>query len=85
MENQKRVYVAMAVDLIHRGHLAVINKAAELGKVTVGVVTDKAAASYKRLPYLDYEHRKFIVENIKGVEAVIPQKHLAFPEFLPNV
>lgn len=74
MIEEKKVYVGMAVDLIHRGHLNIINEAAKLGKVTVGVLTDKAVASYKRLPFLDYEHRKIIMENIKGVDAVIPQE-----------
>ncbi len=74
MTEEKKVYVGMAVDFIHRGHLAVISEAAKLGKVTIGVLTDKAVASYKRLPFFDYEHRKLIVESIKGVDAIIPQE-----------
>ena len=42
------VYVGMSADLIHPGHLNVIKKAAELGEVTVGLLTDKAIVSYKR-------------------------------------
>ena len=59
-----KVYVGMSADLIHPGHLNILNKAAELGEVTVGLLTDKAIASYKRLPYLKYEQRKIILENL---------------------
>ena len=69
----KKVYIAMSADIIHPGHLNIIKKGAELGDVTVGLLTDKAIASYKRLPYLNYNQRKEVVENIKGVKKVIKQ------------
>ncbi|MDQ3020496.1 MAG: phosphoenolpyruvate mutase [Bacteroidota bacterium] len=78
----KRVYVGMSADLIHPGHLNIINEAKKLGKVTVGLLTDKAIASYKRLPYLTFEQRKIIVENIKGVDDVVPQESL---DYVPNL
>ena len=45
----------------YHGHINIINKAAELGDVTVGVLTDKAIASYKRLPHLNYNEREAVV------------------------
>jgi len=78
----KIVYVAMSADLLHHGHLNVINEARKLGDVIVGLLTDKAIASYKRLPYLTFEQRKLIVENIKGVKKVIPQETL---DYRPNL
>ncbi|WP_461629822.1 phosphoenolpyruvate mutase [Labilibaculum euxinus] len=78
----KSVYIGMSADIIHPGHLNIIKEGEKLGSVTVGVLTDKAIASYKRLPYLDYEQRKMIVENIKGVEKVIPQDSL---DYVPNL
>ena len=49
MANQeKAVYVAMSIDLVHPGHLNIINQANKLGKVIVGLLTDKAIASYKK-------------------------------------
>ncbi|MFC0875918.1 phosphoenolpyruvate mutase [Saccharicrinis sp. FJH2] len=78
----KKVYIGMSADIIHPGHLNIIKEGAKLGKVTVGVLTDEAIASYKRLPYLDFEQRKVIVENLKGVERVIPQKTL---DYVPNL
>ena len=51
----KKVYVAMSADLVHPGHLNIINEARKLGEVTLGLLTDSAIASYKRLPFLSYE------------------------------
>lgn len=78
----KKVYVALSADLLHHGHINVLSKAAELGEITIGLLTDVAIARYKRLPFLSYEQRKQIVENIKGVVAVIPQETL---DYVPNL
>ena len=67
------VYVPMAVDIIHPGHINIIKKAQELGHVIVGLFTDEAIASYKRIPYMNYDQRKIVIENIKGVDYVVPQ------------
>jgi phosphoenolpyruvate phosphomutase / 2-hydroxyethylphosphonate cytidylyltransferase len=78
----KKVYVAMSADLIHPGHLNIIKKATKYGELIVGVLTDEAIASYKRLPFLDFEQRKMIVENLKGVKKVIAQETL---DYVPNL
>lgn len=78
----KTVYVGMSADIIHPGHLNIIHEAQKLGSVTVGVLTDEAIASYKRLPYLNYEQRSEIVYNLKGVDKVIPQTTL---DYVPNL
>lgn len=80
--SKKKVYVAMSADLIHTGHLNIISVARKYGDVIVGVLTDSAIASYKRLPYLTFEQRKTIVENIVGVAEVIPQETL---DYVPNL
>ena len=76
------VYVGMCADLIHHGHLNIINNAKQYGKVVVGLLTDSAIADYKRLPALNYEQRKIVMENIKGVDKVIPQDTL---DYIPNL
>lgn len=78
----KKVYVGMSADLVHPGHLNVIKEAKKLGDVTIGLLTDEAIASYKRLPYMEYEQRKEVVENIKGVKEVVPQNTL---DYRPNL
>lgn len=74
----KKVYVGMSADLIHPGHINILKEAAKLGEVTVGLLTDIAIARYKRLPYLTYEQRKTVIENIKGVSHIIPQETLDY-------
>lgn len=78
----KKVYIGMSADLVHPGHMNILKVGASLGEVTVGLLTDKAIASYKRLPYMTYEQRKAVIENIKGVKEVIPQDTL---DYRPNL
>ena len=72
----------MSADIIHHGHINILNIAKNYGKVVVGLLTDEAIASYKRLPLLNFNQRKKIIENIKGVAKVIPQKTLDYTENL---
>ena len=72
----------MSADLIHPGHLNIIKRAAELGEVIIGLLTDKAVASYKRLPYMTFDQRLQIVESIKGVSRVVAQETL---DYVPNL
>ncbi len=74
------VYVPMAADIIHPGHINIIKTAAKYGRVTVGLFTDEAIASYKNQPIMTYDQRKIVVENIKGVDKVIPQKTKDYEE-----
>ena len=78
----------MSADLLHPGHLNIINEARKLidslggGELIVGLLTDKAIASYKRLPYMPWEQRKIVVENVKGVTSVVSQETL---DYVPNL
>lgn len=82
MPDKKTVYVGMSADLVHPGHLNIIKKAVELGEVTIGLLTDGAIASYKRLPHMTYDQRKTVIESIKGVARVVPQTTL---DYVPNL
>lgn len=79
---RKIVYVGMSADLVHPGHLNVLKRAAELGEVVVGLLTDEAIASYKRVPFMEFEQRRQVIESIKGVSRVIPQATL---DYVPNL
>jgi phosphoenolpyruvate phosphomutase len=79
---KKQAYVGMSADIIHPGHLNIIREAVKLGELTIGLLTDKAIASYKRLPYLTFEQRKVIVESLVGVKKVISQETL---DYEPNL
>ena len=63
----KKVYIAMSADFIHDGHMNVIEEGAKYGDVIIGLLTDEAIATYKRVPLLNYETRKRIFENIKKI------------------
>ena len=63
----------MAVDIVHPGHINIIQVAAELGEVMVGLFTDEAISAYKKPPVMQYEDRKIVIENVKGVSRVVPQ------------
>lgn len=76
------VYVPMAADIVHPGHVNILKMAARYGKVIVGLFTDEAIASYKRVPYMPYAERKAVVENMKGVAEVIPQETRDYEENL---
>ena len=82
MKIKKKVYVGLAVDIIHEGHINILKKASSLGDVTVGLLTDEAIASYKNIPHLDFKRRKIIIQNIKYVKKVIPQNTL---DYVPNL
>ncbi len=78
MKLKKKVYVGLAVDIIHEGHINILKTASKYGEVIVGLLTDEAISSYKNIPYLNFERRRIIVQNIKYVKKVIPQKTLSY-------
>ena len=71
--NNKIAYVSLAVDILHSGHLNIINRAKKYGKVVIGLLSDKAVAEYKNIPALGYEERYKIVKNLKNVHKIIKQ------------
>lgn len=77
-----RIYIGMTLDILHHGHINIINKAKDYGDVVIGLLTDKAVANYKRLPYLSWDQRKIIVENISGVKEVVAQNEW---DYAPNI
>tara|TARA_B100000795_G_scaffold258769_1_gene233148 strand:- start:1520 stop:2824 length:1305 start_codon:yes stop_codon:yes gene_type:complete len=82
MKNIKNVYVGLSADILHVGHINILKIASQYGNVIVGLLTDEAIASYKNIPYLDFNKRKIVVENIKFVNKVIPQNTLDYVDNL---
>lgn len=81
-DNKKSVYIGMSADILHSGHINIINHGANLGRVTIGLLTNEAIESYKRKPYMDYDQRLAVVQSIKNVSEVIPQETL---DYRPNL
>jgi len=78
----KTVYLGLIGDIIHPGIINIVKEGAKLGELWIGLLTDSAIAAHKRLPYLNYEQRKSVVENLKGVAKVFPQEEWSF---IPNL
>ena len=76
--NERTVYMCFSTEYIHSGHMAIINKARRLGRLIIGVLSDEAVASYKRFPLIPFEERKALLENVAGVERVVPQETLSY-------
>jgi phosphoenolpyruvate mutase len=81
-KKRKIVYIPMCADIVHPGHLNIIKEGQKLGEVVVGLLTDEAIASKKRLPLMNYMQRYEVVNNIKGVDKVVPQ---ATANYRPNL
>jgi phosphoenolpyruvate phosphomutase len=79
---QKIIYLGMRGDIVHPGIINIIREGAKHGDVLVGLLTDSAIAAYKRLPYLTYQQRKEVIENIKGVARVVAQEEWSY---VPNL
>ena len=69
----KLVYVPMAADILHPGHINIIKTAAKYGRVMVGLFSDEAIRSYKPEPYMSFEQRKIVLEALKDVAIVVKQ------------
>lgn len=78
----KKVYLGMIADIMHPGLINIINEGAKYGDVIIGLYTDKAIATHKRLPYLTYEQRETVVRSIHGVSDVVPQDDWSY---VPNL
>ncbi|MDN7244556.1 glycerol-3-phosphate cytidylyltransferase [Planococcus sp. 1R117A] len=72
----KKVITYGTFDLIHHGHINILKKAKELGDyLVVGLSTDEFNAIKGKGAYHSYEERKLILEAIKYVDEVIPEKN----------
>ena len=78
----RKVYMCFSTDIIHGGHISIIKKAQRLGKLIIGVLSDEAVASYKRIPLVPASERKIMFENVSGVYEVVDQRTLSYKENL---
>ena len=85
MKKNKIVYVPLAVDILHTGHLNIINTAKKYGKVVVGLLSDNAIAEYKDLPTLNYDERYKIVKSLKNVQKILKQKTWDYSSILESL
>lgn len=81
----KTVYMCFATDVIHEGHLNVVCKAREYGRVVAGVLCDSEMVRYNRFPTVSFEERMELVRNIDGVDAVIVQDQIMYDKVIAEV
>ena len=81
-ESGLTIYVPMAADPVHPGHINILRMAAGYGRVIVGLFTDEAIMEYKAPPMMDYDQRRIVIEGIRYVDEVIPQITRSYEENL---
>jgi phosphoenolpyruvate mutase len=81
----KKVYVSLIADLLHAGHINVLDEAAKHGEVIVGLLTLNAINELNDSAYLKYQQRLDVVKNLKMVSSVIPQEKASYSDNLLKI
>lgn len=78
----KTVYLNVSTDILHYGHIELMKKAASLGELIVGVLTDDVVAQYRQVPLVPYEKRKEMISQLSFVKKVVKQDALSYEAIL---
>ena len=81
----KKVYTCFCTDVIHEGHLNIIQEAKKYGEVIVGVLSDEAMVRFNRFPTLSFSERVQLVKNIDGVSNVIIQNEVMYDDVIKKL
>ncbi len=81
----KKVYTCFTTDIIHEGHINIINEAKKYGKVTVGALSDRALIRYNRFPTISIEERITLYRSIDGVDDVIVQDDMTYDDIIEKI
>ena len=79
------VYTCFTTDVIHEGHLNIINKAAKYGEVIVGVMSNEALVKFDRFPTISFEEKVKMIEKLEGVSKVIRQDTIMYEDIIPTL
>lgn len=74
LKKKKTVYTCFTTDVIHEGHLNILNEAQKYGKVIVGILADEELIRFDRFPIIDIKKRMEMFRGINSVADVIVQK-----------
>ena len=81
--SKKRILVDMSATLIHHGHIRLLKKASNYGKVIVALTKDNHIKKFKGYsPEIKFKLRKEILESIRYVDSVIPSEFYIDDNFL---
>lgn len=78
----KTVYTCFCTDVIHEGHLNIIEEAHKRGKVIVGALSDKALIRYNKFPTISQEERIKLYQSIDGVEEIVVQNDIMYDDVI---
>ncbi len=81
----KTIYACFCTDIVHEGHLNIINNANKYGKLVVGVLNDEAMIRYNRFPTITFEERVKLFEGLEGVSSVVVQEKLMYDEMIKKI
>lgn len=81
----KTVYTCFCTDVIHEGHLNIINEAKKLGKVIVGCLSDEALIRYNKFPTISQEGRVELYKGLEGVEEVVIQNDMLYNDVIASL
>lgn len=81
----KKVYTCFCTDVIHEGHLNIINEAKKYGEVIVGVLSDEAMIRFNRFPTVTFQERLEMAKNIEGVSRVIVQDEIMYDKVIEEI
>lgn len=78
----KKVYTCFCTDVIHEGHLNIIEEAKKRGRVIIGCLSDKALIRYNKFPTISQEERVKLYRSIDGVEEVVIQNDTFYDDVI---
>lgn len=78
----KTVYTCFCTDVIHEGHLNIIEEAHKRGKVIVGCLSDEVLIRYNKFPTISQEERVKLYKGIDGVEEVVIQNDMMYEDVI---
>ena len=81
----KTVYTCFCTDVIHEGHLNILNVAKKYGKVIVGILSDEAMIRFNRFPTISFEDRMRIVKELDIVDDVVVQDDIMYDNIVAEL
>lgn len=79
------IYTCFSTDIIHSGHLNIINQARKYGRIIVGCLSDKTSIRYNRFPTISEKDRMELYKNIDGVSEVILQNDMLYDDVVAEI
>ncbi len=81
----KTIYTCFCTDVIHEGHINIINNAKKYGRVVVGALCDKELIRFNKFPTVSFEERVKLYQQIEGVDEVIIQENLMYDDVIEKL